>query len=356
MKFGLRIGAAFAALASVGIAATFTRPPVISIQRGYRGLGEEVNYRPAAVATSRALNAVPAPEPKQDPAGQPAAKAYQNVKVLGAVDANEFLRVMAAVTDWVAPAQGCTYCHNTENLAYDTNYTKIVARRMLQMVQHINKDWSSHVGAVGVTCYTCHRGMPVPANIWFNVPAPAPAQVGGMAEADQGKNLVSKVAGYSALPYDPLTHFLEETNEIRVVPHQALAGSSNVSIKQTEWTYALMLHFANSLGVNCTYCHNSRALWDWNQSAPQKASAWYGIRMVRDLNNNFLDPLGKVFPPARLGPLGDSPKVSCATCHQGVYKPLYGASMVADYPELGANGQVDITANIGSVDDFKPAK
>ena len=27
-------------------------------------------------------------------------------------------------------------------------------------------------------------------------------------------------------------------------------------------------------------------------------------------------------------------KVNCATCHQGVYKPLYGAPMAKDYPAL----------------------
>ena len=32
--------------------------------------------------------------------------------------------------------------------------------------------------------------------------------------------------------------------------------------------------------------------------------------------------------------LGDVAKVNCATCHQGVFKPLYGVSMAKDYPEL----------------------
>jgi photosynthetic reaction center cytochrome c subunit len=32
--------------------------------------------------------------------------------------------------------------------------------------------------------------------------------------------------------------------------------------------------------------------------------------------------------------LGDVAKVNCATCHQGLFKPLYGASMAKDYPEL----------------------
>ena len=127
---------------------------------------------------------------------------------------------------------------------------------------------------------------------------------------------------------------------IRVQSEQALPGTDPHSIKETEWTYALMIHFANALGVNCTYCHNSRALGNWEQSTPQRVVAWHGIRMVRDLNDSYLDPLHSVFPPARLGPTGDSPKVNCATCHQGVFKPLYGVSMVTTFPELQGPSQV----------------
>lgn len=32
--------------------------------------------------------------------------------------------------------------------------------------------------------------------------------------------------------------------------------------------------------------------------------------------------------------MGDVAKVGCSTCHQGANKPLLGASMLADYPEL----------------------
>jgi photosynthetic reaction center cytochrome c subunit len=95
-----------------------------------------------------------------------------------------------------------------------------------------------------------------------------------------------------------------------------------------------MMHMSDSLGVNCTYCHNSRAWYSWEQSHPQRVIAWYGIRMVRALNNEYLVPLGPTYPEHRLGPLGDAPKANCATCHQGVYKPLYGADMIGDYPEL----------------------
>jgi len=91
---------------------------------------------------------------------------------------------------------------------------------------------------------------------------------------------------------------------------------------------------ANSLGVNCTYCHNSRAWADWDQSTPQRTVAWYGIRMARGLNNQYLVPLTEVFPTNRKGPLGDVAKINCQTCHQGVYKPYFGESMAKAYPEL----------------------
>jgi photosynthetic reaction center cytochrome c subunit len=355
-KFSLGAIAAVAVVAGVGLGFTFQSPNNTYIQRGFRGVGQDLNYHAATIDKQRAQNVVPAPEAKQDPAGALSSATYQNVKVLGKVDANEFLRLMAAVTAWVSPVQGCTYCHSQENLASDTLYTKIVARRMMQMTQHINADWKNHVGGTGVTCYTCHRGNPVPSNIWFNEGPTAPNQVGGMTEANIGKNLASTAAGLASLPSDPYTPFLEQSNEIRVVAEQALPGTDRSSIKQTDWTYALMVHFSNSLGVNCTYCHNSRAFYDWSQSSPARATAWYGIRMVRDLNNNYLDGLGRngTFPKTRLGPMGDAAKINCSTCHQGIYKPLFGASMVADYPEIGAGGQVDTAADIGRVGDYTP--
>ena len=56
--------------------------------------------------------------------------------------------------------------------------------------------------------------------------------------------------------------------------------------------------------------------------------------MVREVNNNYLVGLTDTFPAHRKGALGDVAKVNCATCHQGAYKPLYGAAMAKDFPEL----------------------
>jgi photosynthetic reaction center cytochrome c subunit len=44
--------------------------------------------------------------------------------------------------------------------------------------------------------------------------------------------------------------------------------------------------------------------------------------------------IGTLFPPNRLSEEGDFPKVGCATCHKGAYKPMYGVSMLPDNPEL----------------------
>jgi photosynthetic reaction center cytochrome c subunit len=336
MNLGFQItlgGAAAAALAAAAVILfEAERPPMDTVQHGYRGTAMDQIYNPRFVDALRADNKIPGSLPRLPDVGGKAGTVYKNVQVLKDVSVGNFTRLMASITTWVAPVQGCAYCHNVNNMADDGLYTKVVARRMIQMVQHINADWKDHVAATGVTCYTCHRGNPVPVNIWFN--NPGPVQAGGFAQTPSGRAHPTPVAGNSSLPYDPFTPYLEQDTEIRIASTQALPGTDRQSINQTEWTYALMMNFSQSLGVNCTYCHNTRSFSDWSQSSPQRVTAWYGIRMVRDINNNYLDPLHTVFPTARLGVEGDSAKVACATCHNGVYKPLFGVSMVKDFPEL----------------------
>ena len=114
----------------------------------------------------------------------------------------------------------------------------------------------------------------------------------------------------------------------------ALPGGTGGSIQDTEKTYALMMHMSKGLGVNCTFCHNSRQFSDWEESRPQRVTAWHGIKMVSDANHTYMDSLTDVFPANRKGPQGDVLKVNCATCHNGINKPLYGFSMTKEYPEL----------------------
>jgi photosynthetic reaction center cytochrome c subunit len=321
-----------ALVAATTLLAGCERPPVDTVQRGYRGTGMELVYNPrTARAVAEANQAPPTTEPAS-PDGPKVKAIYKNVQVLGDLSIGEFTRLMVAITAWVSPEQGCNYCHNPENLGDDSKYTKVVARRMIQMTQHINADWKPHVAATGVTCFTCHRGKTVPLQAWFKAPPHANGSnfIGNLA----GQNQPVRMVGLSSLPYDPYSTYLQGDAVIGVGGPTALPTGHVASILHTEQTYGLMMHMSDGLGVNCTFCHNTRNFKAWDGAPPQRTTAWHGIRMARDLNNNYLEPLTKSFPANRLGPLGDVAKVNCATCHQGVYKPLYGAPMAKAYPEL----------------------
>ncbi|GAA0577502.1 hypothetical protein GCM10009416_15070 [Craurococcus roseus] len=348
MRLGFYSWLTIACLATAAVIVTlvsFERPPITAIQRGFRGTAMELVYNPRTVAVNAYLHGVPEAPEQADADGPKAKDVYENVQVLGNLSVGQFGRLMQSITEWVspeidgptepgAPERGCNYCHNPENMAEDSVYTKVVARRMMQMTKHINEHWTSHVGQAGVTCYTCHRGNPVPLNVWSQTPTPDPSRGRGFTADPASQNLASPVVGMSSLPYDIFGPYFEGASDIRVNGTTPLPEGNRHSIKQTEWTYGLMMHFSQALNVNCTHCHNSRAFADWSQSSPQRLNAWHGIRMVRDVNTAFIDPLKPVFPANRLGPMGDPLKVNCTTCHQGAYKPLNGARMLAEHPEL----------------------
>lgn len=336
----ITVAAAAALLAGCGEV-----PPMKATQIGYRGTGQATIVNPRLAASLQAVNGIPATPYALDPdtGGERAGKAYQNVQVVGDLSTDQFNHLMASITQWVAPpAQGCNYCHNPNNMASDAVYTKIVARRMLQMTRNINANWTGHVQGVGVTCWTCHRGNAVPKNVWNEDPSSAPNA--GMKLAGNTRGIASaghNSVKYASLPYDPFTPYLLGAYPIRVQSPVPVNGPE-VPIKATEATYGLMMHMSGALGVNCSYCHNSRAWSDWSQSRPQRVTAWYGIRMVRNINNQYIQKLAWAMPANRKGPLGDPYKVNCTTCHQGLPLPLYGVSMRKEHPQLWGPVQKDI--------------
>lgn len=343
-----------AAVVSVGVfVSLFDRPPVGATQVGFRGTGMEQVINPRAYAKAVAAIKLPDVQPPADATNRRASQVYQNVRVLGDLNENEFNRLMLAVTDWVAPEQGCNYCHNPANLADDNIYTKVVARRMFQMTREINETWKPHVGTTGVTCYTCHAGNPVPKNIWFNGTVAAdPAKLAGYTAG--GQNKANKAAGMTSMVADPFADLLNAKDAIRVQGTTALPQGHVASIQSTEKTYALMMHMSEGLGVNCTFCHNSRSFESWSSSTPQRVTSWHGIQMVRALNGGYLDPLKPVYPEERLGPQGDAPKAYCTTCHQGWNKPFNGAQMAKDYPELGRTSLAPVPVPAGPLKRPEP--
>jgi photosynthetic reaction center cytochrome c subunit len=331
----LLIGTAF-------LLAACERPPVKSTQQGYRGTGMvQIDNPRIQAAAAAAQPEVPVLPPPGSNDGPKAKEIYKNVQVLGDLSVGEFTRHMVAITQWVSPEQGCNYCHNPQNLAEDSIYTKVVARRMIQMTQHLNVDWAKHVGNTGVTCYTCHRGQPVPNNIWFAPVSPNhnydKQRIASALGDDAGQNKAEPSVALASLPYDPFSPYItnRDSDPIRVGGTTALPTGNRSSIKQAEHTYSLMNHMSKSLGVNCTFCHNTQSFQSWD-GPPQRVTAYHGIRMLRDVNAEYIVPLTDKFPEHRLGANGDVAKANCATCHQGLNKPLGGLAMAKDWGGLTA--------------------
>ncbi|MEI6317782.1 MAG: photosynthetic reaction center cytochrome PufC [Pseudomonadota bacterium] len=329
------ISVAMAALAASALLTGCERPPIDTVQHGFRGTGMVQVYNPRILVPETYKNVVPDAIPAVPSDGPRAKDVYKNVQVLGDVSTAEFTRLMVAISQWVAPNEQCAYCHAPgEDFSSDSMYTKVVARRMIQMTQAINSRWTAHVSQTGVTCYTCHRGNHNPEEVWFR--SPLHPQATRALGNDAGQNKASPNVGLSSLPYDALRDYLSSNpKEIRANGTTALPTGNRASIKQAEFTYSLMMHMSDGLGVNCTYCHNTQNFAKWEGAPPQRVTAWHGIRMARDINATYIEPLTSAFPAAKLGPDGDVAKVNCATCHQGAYKPLYGVSMLRDYPQLG---------------------
>ncbi len=324
--------------------------PKVTEQTGYRGTGIAQIVEPDLIKPQVPIPANVYATP--DNTGPRASATYQNVQVLGNVSTERFNHFMAQINNWVAPQtgpateQGCNYCHNPANMASDEKYTKVVARRMIQMTQNINVSWTSHVQQVGVTCWTCHRGNGVPQYKWAMA---NPDEAHGMVQGKRGQNGPNASVAYASLPYDPFSSYLKDdgVNNIRVQSGDSHPSPSwVVSEKSAEKTYGLMMHLSTGLGVNCTYCHNSASFRTWNMSSPKRVTAWYGLRMVARSNQQYMTPLASVFPavhagqpsPWRKGPMGDVYKINCLTCHQGLNKPMNGVSMRPENPVLWPEG------------------
>jgi photosynthetic reaction center cytochrome c subunit len=95
----------------------------------------------------------------QEAKPQMADDVFKNVTVLKGLQVDEFMDTMGMIA--AALGLNCLDCHTSdadkswERFAADTTM-KQTSRRMIQMVNAINKD--NFRGVRSVTCYTCHRG------------------------------------------------------------------------------------------------------------------------------------------------------------------------------------------------------
>jgi photosynthetic reaction center cytochrome c subunit len=90
---------------------------------------------------------------------QMAEEVFKNVQVLKGIPVDEFMDTMGMFS--AALSLNCIDCHTAESVGTwdrfaDETPLKQTARRMVQMVNAINRD--SFKGVRSVTCYTCHHG------------------------------------------------------------------------------------------------------------------------------------------------------------------------------------------------------
>jgi photosynthetic reaction center cytochrome c subunit len=72
------------------------------------------------------------------------------------------------------------------------------------------------------------------------------------------------------------------------------------------------------------------------EGPPQRTTAWHGIRMARDLNNDYMVPLTGASRPDAWARRATWPRSTAPPATKAQYKPLYGAQMAKDYPALMA--------------------
>ncbi len=339
---GVLAGLGFAGVLAV-IVPDWHRPWFAGTQTSYRG---QSNVQFYSRAETQAINSfVPPVLPAAADGGPKATDVYKNVKVLTDVNAAEFMRLQQALTNWVSPGQGCAFCHNTGNWASDEKRTKLIARRMLEMTRYVNSAWGGHVNPTGVTCYTCHRGQPVPAEVWW--PRIEREQKPFIDRAEQWKETAPTVSTF--FPNAGYAEYYLQDHPVAVISTSALRTNDVGSYIAATRIYEMMMQMSLQIGVNCGYCHASRAFQDWNQSTPMRWVGYYSLRLIRDLNRNYLLPLAQVIPQQRelvhptpvpvvpayeKGQQPGNALLTCETCHYRLPNPMNGVNMVKDYPGL----------------------
>jgi photosynthetic reaction center cytochrome c subunit len=276
---------------------------------------------------------------------RPATTAFKNVKVLTDVNAGDFMRLQNAMTAWVSPKQGCGFCHAGTDYASDAKPAKQAARLMLAMTRHINTTFKDHVGSGGVTCYSCHRGQPVPSEVWYQSPP------------DPGHPMIDKQEDYDErattvrtfFPNEGFEEYLLQDTPGLAQSYTALPSKETSSQIEMKRLYEMMMQMSDGIGVNCGYCHNSRAFFDWRQSTPARWTGYSGLTLTRDINRNFILKLGQIvpenqtrvgdtryisLPPRDRGPQIGNGLADCATCHHGAPKPLAGLDLIRGFPAL----------------------
>jgi hypothetical protein len=198
------------------------------------------------------------------PSSKLAEQAYPNIEILKGIPAERVPAIMAMFSRSLGAP--CTHCHVEGALDRGDKAQFAKAREMFRM-----QNWIAQNVKIESTCWTCHRGNPIPApgpqidtSLW-----PVSLEL----PVEQGAQPASNV-------YRNLTFFNSRVSELK----------------------STMLFMSASLGVGCSHCHVAGA-WE-KDDKPAKNVARLMLVMVRDTRREFTDI-----------------RIGCPSCHHGAGKP-----------------------------------
>lgn len=192
-------------------------------------------------------------------------KDYANLQLLQHLSGPEIERLMGFFAETMG--QKCRFCHNIRDYARDEKPMKAQGRKMIQLVQHLNREW---FGSERITCYTCHDATAEAALL--------PPGISELPPLTAGERRRQLPEDYGSVRH--LTHLTEDEYD------------------------QVMNFFVQSLGqTSCRYCHNIR---DYaSDENEHKVRAREMIAMVQDI-----------------APRGWSEeRITCYTCHAGEEHP-----------------------------------
>jgi hypothetical protein len=198
------------------------------------------------------------------PSSKLAEEAYPNIEILKGMPAQRLPAIMAMFSRSLGAP--CTHCHVEGAMDKSDKAQFAKAREMFRM-----RNWIAQNAKIESTCWTCHRGNPVPAagpqidtSLW---------PVGLELPAEQGAHPASKV-------YKNLKFLNSKASDLK----------------------SSMLFISASLGVGCSHCH---VAGEWEKDdKPAKNVARSMLAMVRDTRREFTN--------TRMG---------CPSCHHGATRP-----------------------------------
>ncbi len=219
----------------------------------------------------------------------------QNVQILKGWNTKQISNYMVAQVAGGLKVD-CSYCHNINNFADDSNPNKVKARAMMLMSGDLNRSFVSKlpvsVGGYNITCATCHNGKPK-----FET---YPTQIQNTLPNDY------------RLPLD------------REYPGGlVITGVETKSLDEVELNQNTMYHMNLSLGQGCTFCHNARyfpATGVKDGGRDQKQHAIWMLQMAKHINNSYSPIMANQTP-------------SCWMCHQGNTVPP-GAAKAGQVPDV----------------------